>query len=69
MAHHTPIKVVFLDRDTIPAHITLPTLRHPHHWQSYPATAPGDVIDRLQHADVAITNKVVINEAILTECH
>lgn len=66
MAHHTPIKVVFLDRDTIPAHITLPTLRHPHHWQSYPATAPGDVIDRLQHADVAITNKVVLNEAILT---
>ncbi len=65
MAHHSPIKVVFLDRETIPDHITLPTLRYPHHWQSYPATAPDDVIERLQQADVAVINKVVINDTIL----
>ncbi|SIO27405.1 D-2-hydroxyacid dehydrogenase [Salinivibrio sp. ES.052] len=65
MAHHSPIKVVFLDQDTLPDHIPLPTLRHPHHWQAYGATAPHAVIERLKEADVAITNKVVLSDDIL----
>ncbi|GHA65283.1 D-2-hydroxyacid dehydrogenase [Photobacterium aphoticum] len=59
--------IVFLDRDTIPAHITLPTPAFPHHWQAYPATAPQEVVKRLAHATIAITNKVVLNRDILSQ--
>ncbi|MPX90940.1 D-2-hydroxyacid dehydrogenase [Salinivibrio sp. VYel1] len=68
MAQHDPVNIVFLDRNTIPAHIVLPTPQHPHHWQAYGETQPSDVIARLQDADIAITNKVVIDETVLTAC-
>ncbi|OOE88345.1 D-2-hydroxyacid dehydrogenase [Salinivibrio sharmensis] len=68
MAQHDPTHIVFLDRDTIPAHIVLPTPRSPHHWQAYGKTAHKDVIARLQKADIAITNKVVIDETVLAAC-
>ena len=34
-------------------------------WQSYPATAPQDVQARVGDADIVVTNKVVLDEALL----
>ena len=59
--------IVFLDRATIPSHITLPKLDTSNNWQDYPTTEPEQVIDRLQNATIAITNKVVLNAAILSQ--
>jgi glycerate dehydrogenase len=55
--------IVFLDRDSLIADIRPPAF--PHRWREHPATAPDDVVARLQGAAVAITNKVPIRaEAI-----
>ncbi len=59
--------VVFLDRATIPAHITLPTLAFEHRWVEYDFTSPEQVIERLQEADIVITNKVLLNQAVLAQ--
>ena len=60
-------KIVFLDRATIPHHITLPPPASPCKWQNYPTTEPDKVIDRLQNATIVVTNKVVLNAAILSQ--
>lgn len=49
-------KIVFLDRDSLVAHIPPPAFAHA--WQDYPATAPEDVVARLRGASVAVINKV-----------
>ncbi|CAM4195822.1 MULTISPECIES: D-2-hydroxyacid dehydrogenase [Vibrio] len=58
-------KVVFLDRATIPAHVPFRTLNFPHHWVEYDYTSPQQVEDRLQDADIVISNKVVLSADIL----
>lgn len=57
--------VVFLDRSTIPAHIDLPHLPFDHQWIEYDSTPAELTIERLQQADIVITNKVVLSEAEL----
>ncbi|EJO9874343.1 D-2-hydroxyacid dehydrogenase [Vibrio vulnificus] len=59
--------VVFLDRATIPAHITLPILAFEHRWVEYDFTSPEQVLERLQEADIVITNKVLLNQAVLAQ--
>ena len=41
-------QIVFLDSDTLDAGINLRRPDFPHHWQSYPTTAPDQVVERLQ---------------------
>jgi glycerate dehydrogenase len=48
--------IVFLDRDSLVANVRRPGFAH--QWTDYPATAPGEVPQRLAGATVAITNKV-----------
>lgn len=48
--------IVFLDRASIQADIRPPAI--PHRWSDYPATAPAEVVARLQDADIVVTNKV-----------
>lgn len=55
--------VVFLDRATLKANIRPPALEHS--WQEYDQTREPEVVARLQHATVAITNKVQISRASL----
>lgn len=56
-------KIVFLDRDSLIATVRPPAFEHA--WQDYPATAPHEVVERLQGAAVAVTNKVPLRaEAI-----
>lgn len=57
--------IVFLDRATIPAHIRLPHLPFDHQWVEYDLTAPEHVFERVQSADIVITNKVVLDEPLL----
>jgi glycerate dehydrogenase len=65
----TPVtqKIVFLDRATIPEHIQLPSPNFPHQWQEYATTKPEQVIQRLQHATIAIANKVILDAGVLSQ--
>ena len=56
-------RIVFLDRDSLDADVKRP--RFAHEWIDYPATAPGEVVERLRDATICITNKVPVRaEAI-----
>lgn len=59
----TPHHIVFLDRDSLVATLRAPAFEHG--WQDYPSTAPAQVHERLQHATIAITNKVPLRAADL----
>ncbi len=60
-----PLQVVFLDRFAIRA--TLRPLRFPHEWREYPTTSPAEVVERLDGAAIAITNRVFVDEAVLMQ--
>ncbi|HVF87088.1 MAG TPA: hypothetical protein VM866_05830, partial [Pyrinomonadaceae bacterium] len=53
-------RIVFLDRDTLIADLRRPSFAH--EWREYGATAPGEVVERLRDATIAITNKVPLRE-------
>lgn len=59
--------VVFLDRATIPTHIELPHLPFDHQWIEYDFTSPELVVERLKNAHIVITNKVVLDAAVLRQ--
>ncbi|CAK2927491.1 putative 2-hydroxyacid dehydrogenase HI_1556 [Vibrio crassostreae] len=63
------LKVVFLDRATIPSQINLKPLSFEHEWIEYDFTAPEQVSERVEGADVVITNKVVLNQSNLDQAH
>lgn len=63
------LKVVFLDRATIPSQINLKPLSFEHEWIEYDFTTPEQVSERVEGADVVITNKVVLNESNLSQAH
>lgn len=58
--------IVFLDRATIPAHIHLPGLPFAHRWVEYQSTSREQVAERLANADIVITNKVILDEPVLS---
>lgn len=58
--------VVFLDRSTIPLQIELPQLPFDHQWLEYDLTSPDQIVERLQDAQIVITNKVVLDRAVLS---
>ena len=60
-----PTKVVFLDRIAIRAQLR--RLRFNHEWFEYPTTTPESVIERLQDATIAITNRVRFGEEQLSQ--
>lgn len=59
--------VVFLDRATIPRHIHVPALTFSHSWQEFDFTLPEQVVERLQDAEIVITNKVVLTAEMLAQ--
>ncbi|UIJ40484.1 D-2-hydroxyacid dehydrogenase [Vibrio kanaloae] len=61
------LKVVFLDRATIPSQITLKPLSFENQWVEYNFTAPEQVSERIEGADIVITNKVVLSESNLAQ--
>ena len=60
-------KVVFLDRATIPVQIQVPHPSFAHDWVEYDLTSPEQVIERLTDADIVISNKVVLDQAALSQ--
>ena len=54
----TPLKVVFLDRETISPETKLAKLSFPHTLETYGRTAPDQVEDRIADADIIVVNKV-----------
>ncbi|CAE6919976.1 D-2-hydroxyacid dehydrogenase [Vibrio sp. B1FLJ16] len=60
-------KVVFLDRDTIPAHIQVPRPDFAHEWVEYDLTSPEQVVERLSGAEIVISNKVILDSQVLAQ--
>ena len=54
-------RIVYLERESIIADVRRPSFAH--EWIEYPKTAPGQVIERLQGASIAIVNKVPLPAA------
>jgi glycerate dehydrogenase len=62
-------QAVFLDRDSVGADVDLSRLSNlADHWTHYPATAPKDTLTRVRDAELVISNKVLLDRAILAEC-
>ena len=59
------MKIVLLDRVTIPSHIAIPKPYFPHEWVEYERTSPEQTVERMQGAQIAITNKVMFNREVM----
>lgn len=57
--------IVFLDRGTLPVAMRAPAL--PLQWWEHESTTPEQLVERLEYAEVAITNKVALMEASLAQ--
>ncbi|MBP0615824.1 D-2-hydroxyacid dehydrogenase [Jiella mangrovi] len=58
-------KIVFLDRDTIGPDIALTKPSATHEWVEHASTRAEEVVERLQGATIAVTNKVPIRRESL----
>ncbi|MDH4284451.1 MAG: D-2-hydroxyacid dehydrogenase [Gallionellaceae bacterium] len=62
---NTPSQIVFLDRGTVTVPMRAPALSL--QWQEHESTAPEQIVERLQHAEVVISNKVPLMAATLAQ--
>ena len=58
-------QIVYLERGTITAEVRRPLFEHD--WAEYPDTAAGQVLERLQTATIAISNKQPITRTVLEQ--
>ena len=58
-------RIIFLDRNTLEAEIRRPDFAHD--WVEYDETDSSQVVERLQGATIAVTNKVPLREAELKQ--
>lgn len=58
-------RIVFLDHSTLRANIRRPNFAH--EWREYDETGAGEIIERLRDATIAISNKVRLREAELSQ--
>ena len=61
------MKAVFLDRNTLSERIDVDIPKGVNQWVAFQKTAPDEIVQRLKPADIAIVNKVKIDEAILRQ--
>lgn len=61
------MNLVFLDQETLPPQAQLRRPNFAHHWQSYDDTLPEQVVERLQHADMVLINKVSLTKEMLSQ--
>ncbi len=59
-------RIVFLDRETFGPSIEITRPAVSHDWAQYGATEPGELVERLAGATVAILNKVPIGQDAIT---
>ncbi|MDE2309460.1 MAG: D-2-hydroxyacid dehydrogenase [Betaproteobacteria bacterium] len=62
---NSPSHIVFLDRGTLPVAMRASAL--PLQWHEHESTLPEQVVERLEHAEVAISNKVPLMAAQLAQ--
>lgn len=62
------MKIVFLERDTIPKHIQIPRPSFPHEWVEYGFTKVEEVFERIKNAEIIIVNKVLIKREVMEKC-
>lgn len=55
------LKIVFLDRATIPEQVALPEFSFSHTLVEHDRTGPDQVAERIREADIVIVNKVVVD--------
>jgi glycerate dehydrogenase len=58
-------RIVFLDRSTLKANVRRPSFAH--EWREYDETGPGEIVERLSGATIAISNKVRLREPELSQ--
>jgi glycerate dehydrogenase len=59
---------VFLDQQTFSANVKFTEIKkHVHSLACFPLTKPNEVIERALNADIIITNKVILNEEVLSQ--
>lgn len=58
-------KIVFLDRGTVTVPLRKPRIAH--EWVDFERTEPGETVERLKDATIAVTNKVKLQERELSE--
>ncbi|MBE2894906.1 2-hydroxyacid dehydrogenase [Spirabiliibacterium falconis] len=61
------LTIVHLDADTFPQGVEVPKPRIPHEWVAYPFTDPQERLERLKNADIAVSNKVVLDRALMAQ--
>ena len=61
------MRIVFLDRATIGPSVEITRPNSAHDWVEYERTQESDVVERLQDADIVITNKVPLRAAALKQ--
>jgi glycerate dehydrogenase len=57
------LTIVFLERDTLRADLRRPAFEHV--WRDYGSTLPGEVLERLTGATVAVVNKLPLRAEVL----
>lgn len=62
---NTVTRIVFLDRSTIGPSVHLKKPDFPHEWVEHDRTSPHQVVERLEGAEIAISNKVPIGRAAI----
>jgi glycerate dehydrogenase len=60
-------RIVFLERGTFHADLEIPRPGFEHQWAEYEQTSADQVIERLADADIAIVNKVLITDDVLSQ--
>ena len=60
-----PVRIVFLDRETLSPETRLREPAFPHTWMTYARTAPEEVVERIRDAEIVIINKVRLNAAAI----
>ena len=63
-------QAVFLDLDSMGSNLDLSALESlATHWENHATTAADETLDRVRNAELVISNKVVLDRAILTQCN
>jgi glycerate dehydrogenase len=57
--------IVFLDRATLS--VDMPEFSFPHRWIEYPSTAPEQVVECCQGAQIVVSNKVALSRTALDQ--
>jgi len=60
---------VFLDVDSMGSGLDFSPLKDlAEHWHNFPTTSPEETLQRVEDAELVISNKVILDRAILSQC-